>query len=686
MLEAQRGNVTLITALTVVLLTLLVLMTTGLAQTAAGSNNMQAVADQGALSAAEGYLASLNDQAFLDSVQWGVDAIPNLGHAINIVASVLAASAAVLAATLFGAGAAAVLAAAAAILFPIGEAITGVGEALSNALKPIFSALRTIISVVKWIAAELDSALIADGNGYNGFMIPLSISDAPGAKLSKGDILNKVAVIEQAVVDYPTDRSSDQFPNNLTTLKDTIRLQALQYFWADQVPPPANKANQSQTVSVRALPVYRIADNEKGRLKAAMDVPFQQELDQLTSLKAEINDPDPKKNRYDDTSGAIGPVNGTIDRVIGELNEVIGNGGQPNPSCEGSPGGASDCPHLYPPSLSWVIPFNQSHQAWGFGTTDHRNNQQWIDAATDYFNHNDRGQNCTPGGPVPSNQPAAPPPVQGQPPPPAPAAIVHNFVYTDQGGKQAFERFDECPGSPSHPGAPPDIRSSSYFGDIYGGDAGAYGTWIRDANKTIKGKTSDPNDGGRHLTFLEFKALDPTVEENLTARLSGHEVKGKFAVALSQADVVLAENQDDKISFRTTCRAIFGGNPDSRVLGIIPDTLSGICTAIADLIIGAVSFINQLPSPIDSLAKAILGDTPEVRTYHAVLRHIPPNQYVCEAVNIIKSFSGSAGHIAQSILSLIWDIISKFITSPGDDPSQIALQVLDKYNCNANSG
>jgi hypothetical protein len=673
MLEQQRGNVTLITALTAVLLTLMVLMSTGLAQTAAGSNNMQASADQGALAAAEGYLASLNDQAFLDSIQWGVDAIPNIGHAITVVATALVLAAGVITAASFGfgAGAAAVLVAAAAVLFPIGSAITGVGSALSTALKAVFSVLRQIIDIVKWIAAELNSALIADGNGYNGFMIPISIGDAPGAKLSAGDIKAKATKVEEAVVDYPVEGATDQFPNNLTTLKDTIRLQGLSYFWADQTAPAdnPNAPPNNQPVSLRSNPVYHIADNEKARLKAAIDVPFQQEEDQLVQLKAEINDPDPTKNRFDASSGNVGDVNKVLDRVIGELNETIGGGSQPGDSCEGGPDPTKGCPQPYSANPFAYIQFAQSKQPWGFGTTSHRNNQQWVDDAAGHFNASDKGQGCTAGAPPPGG-----PPPKDNP--------VHNFVYTPTGGGTAFERFDECPAPPGPGGGPPDIRSTEYFGQVYGGDLGAFVAWIRDANKTIKGKTEDPGAGGRHMLFLEFKALDPTVEENLTARLSGHATSGKFAVALSQADVVLAKDHDDKISFQATCVAIFGGDPTSRTLHFIPDTLSGICTAIADLIINAASFVDQLPSPVDSLAKAILGDPPEVRTYHAVLRHIPPNPYVCEAVNIIRSFTGDVDHVLNGVLSVIWKIVSAFVTSPNDDPSQVALQVLDQYDCN----
>lgn len=675
MLEAQRGNVTLITALTAVLMTLLILMATGLAQTGAGANNMQASADQGALAAAEGFLASLNDQAFLDSIQWGVDAVGNLGHAITVVAAVLASSAAAAAATLFGVGVAAALAAAAAVLFPIGIAITGVGETLSGILDPIFTVLRTIIDVVKWIASELNAALIADGNGYNGFMIPVSLSDAPGAKLSAGDIINKATTIEQAVVDYPTDRATDDFSRNLTTLKDTIRLQGLTYFWLDQTPPATNqqKASNNQPVSVRAQPLYHIADNEKTLLKAAIDRPFQQELDQLNLLKTGINDSDPKKNRFDTTSGSVDNVNKVLDRVIGELNETINGGSQPDGSCEGAPDPSKGCPQPYTANPFVYAPFAQSLQPWGFGTTSHRNNQQWVDDATGYFSKTDKGQGCTNGAPPPGG-----PPPKDNP--------VHNFVYTDTSKATAYERFDECPAPAGPGGGPPDIRSTDYFGQLYSGDAGAYATWVRDANKTIKGKMDDKDDGKRHLTFLEFKALDPTVEETLTAHLSSGEASGKFAVAISQVDVLLAKDQDDKISFKATCSKIFPGDVNSTTLGFIPDTGAAICAAIADLIINTVSFINQLPLGMDSLAKAILGDTPEVRTYHAVLRHIPPNQYVCEAVNIIKSFSGDSKQVLQGILTLIWKIVSAFATSSGDDYNQVVHQILDGYNCSTNTG
>ena len=302
-----------------------------------------------------------------------------------------------------------------------------------------------------------------------------------------------------------------------------------------------------------------------------------------------------------------------LDRVIGELKETISGGAQPSPSCEGAPDPSLGCPQLYTANISSYINFAQSKQPWAFGTTSHRNNQQWVDDATAYFARGDKGQGCTngaqpPGGPPPKDNP------------------VHDFVYNDTTktpAATAFERFDECPAPPSASGGPPDIRSTAYFAQVWSGDAGAYATWVRDANKTIKGKMDDKDDGKRHLTFLEFKALDPTVEENLTAHLSGKDVSGKFAIAISQVDVLLAKDQNDKISFRSTCKTIFPGQLDDKVLGFIPSSGAAICAAIADLIINTVSFINQLPLGMDALAKDILGDTPEVRTYHAVLRHIP---------------------------------------------------------------
>ncbi|MDQ6746716.1 MAG: hypothetical protein M3010_01220, partial [Candidatus Dormibacteraeota bacterium] len=354
MLEAQRGNVTLITALTVVLLTLLILMTTGLAQTGAGSNNMQATADQGALAAAEGYLASLNDQAFLDAIQWAVEAIPNVGRAVIVVAGILAAIGASLLAGVFTAPAAAPFFAAAAILYPIGQAINGVGKALAAALKAVFSVLRQIISVVKWIASELDSALIADGNGYNGFMIPISISDAPGAKLSADDIKNKALKIEEAVVDYPTTRSSDDFRKNVTTLKDTIRLQGLIYFWVDQVPDPATAKDKDpdkhKLISQRSQATYHIPDDEKDKLRAAVDAPFIEEISQLQDLRDAVDPPEPKQgqkkpaSRLDTSTGTVKEVTDVLDRVIGEFNEVIGKGGEPSGSCEPLPGFKPGCP------------------------------------------------------------------------------------------------------------------------------------------------------------------------------------------------------------------------------------------------------------------------------------------------------------------------------------------------------
>ena len=671
----ERGNVTIITALTMLLMVLMVLMATGIAQTGAGANNMQSSADQGGLAAAEGFLASLNDQAFLDSVQWGVDAVSNIGHAIDVAAAILASAAAAATATLFGAGIGAALFAAAAILLPIGEAITTAGDTIKGVLDPIFEVLRQIISVVKWIASELNAALIADGNGYNGFMIPVSISDAPGSKLSAGDILTKATTIEEAVVDYPTNRATDDFPRNLTTLKDTIRLQGLTYFWLDQVPGAAqSNPNDNQPKSVRAAPIYHIADGEKPQLLAAINKPFQQELDQLTQLKTELNDPDPNKNRFDSSTGSIDNVNKVLDRVIGELKETITGGSQPDGSCESAPDPTKGCPQPYTASPFAYVSFAQSKQPWGFGSTSHRNNSQWVDDAAGYFNRTDKGQGCTDGGPVPGGPPPANNPVK-------------DFAYTDPVSKSTvYEKFSDCPSAPPSAGAPADIRSTDYFGQVYGGDPGAYASWIRDANKTIKGTTNDVNDGKRHLTFLEFKALDPTVEENLTAHLSGRDASGKFAVAISQVDVVLAKSQDDKISFRSTCSQIFPGDVNSTLLGFIPNTGAAVCAAIADFIINTVSFINQLPLGMDALAKDILGDTPEVRTYHAVLRHIPPNPYVCEAVNIIKSFQGSSSQVLQGILNLIWKIVSAFATSSGDDYSQVVKQILAGYDCSTNTG
>ena len=224
MLNREDGNVTLITAMSACLMLLVILLTTQIGQTATGASQMQGASDEAAVTAAAGYLSALNDITVLDALQWGVQALGNLGEALTVAGEVLID----LAAVTFGASAVI-----GGILVTIGEALSTISDTLLSVISPIVDLGKQVANVAKWVLAAANSTVIAAENGYFGFMIPADLGTIGPATLNLDTVKNVVYHTEDIMVDWPIDGLADAGDVPKATIKTALRMAALHRLWAD---------------------------------------------------------------------------------------------------------------------------------------------------------------------------------------------------------------------------------------------------------------------------------------------------------------------------------------------------------------------------------------------------------------------------------------------------------------------
>ena len=175
MMAAQRGNVTLITAFTAMLMVLVVVLAAGLSNSAGEATRMQAASDQAALTAAETYIAVVNDTVAFDLIDWGLGFVSRMAEVVQSIGEAIGAV---------------------PFLEWLGAAIVAVGEFVQIAAdeaKSIFSgikdALNEILDQAKEILAVINATVAAANNGYLGFVLPSGIlNQASNARYTVQDI------------------------------------------------------------------------------------------------------------------------------------------------------------------------------------------------------------------------------------------------------------------------------------------------------------------------------------------------------------------------------------------------------------------------------------------------------------------------------------------------------------------
>ncbi|MFN2462390.1 MAG: TadE/TadG family type IV pilus assembly protein [Candidatus Dormibacteria bacterium] len=187
-LRAQRGNVTLITAFTAMLMVLVVVLAAGLSNSAGDATRMQAASDQAALTAAETYISVVNDTVAFDLIDWGLGFLSRMAEVVQSIGEAIAAV---------------------PFLEWLGAAIVAVGEFVQTAAdsaKDVFDGIKDtlndILDQAKEILAVINATVAAANNGYLGFILPSGIlNQASNARYTVKDINDFVDHARQPMKD-----------------------------------------------------------------------------------------------------------------------------------------------------------------------------------------------------------------------------------------------------------------------------------------------------------------------------------------------------------------------------------------------------------------------------------------------------------------------------------------------------
>lgn len=721
----QDGNVSLVVAFTCVLMVMVVMFSTGIGSTAADATRMQAASDEAAVTAASGYLAALNDGTVLDALNWGVQALGNLGTTLTIVGEAL------IDAGVFTFG---ITAAIGAVFVAVGEVLSAISEAMAAVVTPLVEAAKPVLDVAKWVLAAANSTIIAGENGYFGFIAPNVLGSVTPATLSLADVSGVVQHSEAIVVDYPTDPYSTSWAAG--SIKSALQLAALHHLWANSRATDATvtttDGKKSTTVKKQAraqdtFHIFNDASNEPGcdpatwdpvghdpfktavddkghvvpapiprdctetgYLKQLTDRTYRDEIIKLQRLAAEINasDSSGNHNHWGGTQDDLDKANLYIDQAVLDLQSVMGEpakclgnsitaGSIFNTGLFGSgfKGLTIGCDsQLLPPPVQ--PPFGGPIPLAGLQT-----NGAFVASAFSTYDNHHGGTNC------------ADPPITvaagDRPPNPT-------RYYNDGAG--SYERFMDCghvsfpfgttklyawwdslqpaespstPQPPSDNGPAYDYRHTSAYRHSVG-DAQGLANWAKGA-QWPKGKSGVDTSQDNELIFVEFSRIDPTLQARLAANISGRDNGGyRYAIAGSHVQVVQSTAGDDVVNFGNLCGSIFNDDDPlthsgDGILGL-PSTAGGWCVWFADAVINIADVIGNIPDPFGSIVTDILGKPPDVHAWHVVLKSVPPIPYLCDASHMIRDAAAAGndpGAFSGAVLSQVWGYLGTYFTGSG---------------------
>jgi hypothetical protein len=694
---AQEGNVTLITAFTVLLMVMVVLFATGIGQTASDATNMQSASDQAAITAATAFAQTFNDTTFLDALQWGVQALGNLGEAISIAGDALVLAGA------FSLGTCVPCDVLGPVLQVVGNILSGIADAMAAVIDPFVAVVKQVLDVAKWVLGIANSIIIAGDNGYFGFMFPSVVGSSGPLLYSLQDVQMLAGVADAITSDAPDPSYSSGGAN--VSLKETLRRNALHTLWNDpRAQPIFNPPDTTLPAEPRGFDSFFIHDanapgcspswtavgtnpfapgantskpppvqrscNERGYLKQLTDQPFLAEAAMLYRMKALI---DGNPSAFDTSTGSLSDADNALDAAIQDLRSVY-DGSPPANQQSCSPFFGSFCFGSGPAGPSTPVNYLFGTR---FGAED---DQQWVDNTVGFFSSTSQGTPCSQN-------------------------LVHDYVYTTGSPPAtAYESFLDCnPASytaqegnpaqtvthheywdgpadatPCSAPSPPsncghgDYRQTAAYKTSDLGDPQGLAKWIQ-ANRFPTGHASPPpqgNEPGNPLMFLEVHEVQPNLQSQLAANLSGKADSGaRWSFAISKVKIDQAKDSSDRISFAQFCTAIFGEPPSStNFAGILtlPDNASGWCTLLANAVIDLAAAVGGLPDPINGLVDDILGTPPPVEAYHVELVGIAKVPQLCDLSYVLHQID-QAG---QDPLQVMFQYASSQFTSGGVNPRQ----------------
>ena len=89
--SVQRGNVTIITALTSLLIVMITVFGTAISNQASNATRIQTSSDTAALAAAESYIGVINDEVAFDIIDWGLGFIQRLAQLLEDIGDAIEA-------------------------------------------------------------------------------------------------------------------------------------------------------------------------------------------------------------------------------------------------------------------------------------------------------------------------------------------------------------------------------------------------------------------------------------------------------------------------------------------------------------------------------------------------------------------------------------------------------------------
>jgi hypothetical protein len=577
-LQAQRGNVTIITALSAMLLLMIIVLSSGLGQDGGGATRIQAGSDEAAVTAAISLIEVQNDEVMFDLID---SALTFLQHLADIVARL----GNLLMCCVFTA--------------PIGTLLSGVGGAVSSiagtldkAINNIKKALDPLLEQAKSILAIINATVIAANNNYLGFVLPNGTIQAAGqAKYTKDDV-DKITKHARQIIDnaafvkiiengalhtiWGSDFDVPQKSQNRLGPGGTNPERATFHIWSDNTPgcPGSN---------------WDRPCNEQEWLRKLVSDPYNGQVTLLQDLEKKINfgtadanapdlfqASDPKKQSQEESDAKK-----VLDDAIKALQDAASGSGKPNLNQW-----ISDTNKKYDSTNPGDDPFKfcpdgpqqlGSQQYFGFFC----NKDERIDIA---------GTRCG------TDTKKFPTPCQD----------YWDFNKSDAGAQVL--KTETMP-----PDKIQDYRLTKHFADETGSASDTHA--FRDWNAAVfvpSAKGADAS-GEAEMDFIMVSYIDPSYMRELAANVGKNpDLKNRrVAVTASIAKIYRASDDRDQVRIANLCGAIDPSNDPARgnhpgmldpPLDFMPATVWGWC----NVLLASLDALNKLKSAIHGFFKPII--------------------------------------------------------------------------------
>ena len=623
-LEAQRGNVTIITAVTAMLMTMLVVLASGLGQQSGTASQIQAGSDEAAVTAALSYIEVVNDEVMFDILDWTLKFLQHLADLAEQLGELLEAVP-IPPIDVIGAGLAAIASTVSSI---VGDADTIVVD-IKKALDPILEKAKSILAII-------NATIIAAKNDYLGFVLPGGLLQAAGQAKYTLDDVKKI-----------TDHSKQIIDNS--ALVNVIELGALHTIWTSDTDGSSGNQCQGQPCKPQnrlgpandrhpERDTFHIWNddtpgcagnnwsrpcNEQDWLKQLVRNPYKQAVTFLDDLEKKINfggannnpvlfqGSDPNKEAQEKKDAQK-----LIDDTKAALQSAADGSGKPNLD-------------------KWISDTNKKYDSTNAGDDPFKNCPDGPNKAGQYFslicNQDERiagSATCD------TDTKKSPTPCQ-------------DYWNFDKGN--ASRQFLKGASLPKD--APIDYTDSKNFaGEINSNDSKAYSDWQKAYfSPSAKGVEAS---GEAEMDFVMIARTPPSLMRQLAANVGNRPdlANNRVSVSASIAKLYRATDVRDTVRLNDLCDALDPKHKGatshlSFPLSFLPDTFWGFChvllgslDAIRDIYNAINGFFQPIIDGLNSisifgfkplgwLADLIAGirdeligpPFPEARTFHAVL-------------------------------------------------------------------